>query len=53
MPAKCCVSDVFGLGHAVRGDAAFRGLVLARLSEPASKQDSLRVLKKADVAIMS
>ena len=39
--------DVLGLGTAAGGDEVFRGLVLARIIEPASKLDSLRVLGEA------
>jgi hypothetical protein len=39
--------DVLGLARASGGDAVFRQLVLARLIEPASKLDSLRVLEEA------
>ncbi len=39
--------DVLGLGAAAGGDEVFRGLVLARIIEPASKLDSLRDLEEA------
>jgi Transposase DDE domain len=39
--------DVLGLGRACGGDQVFRQLVLARIIEPASKLDSLRVLEEA------
>ena len=39
-----------GLEDAAGGDAVFRHLVLARIIEPASKLDSLRVLDQAGVA---
>jgi hypothetical protein len=39
--------DVLGLGRASGGDAVFRQLVLARIIEPSSKLDSLRVLEEA------
>jgi Transposase DDE domain len=39
-----------GLEDAADGDAVFRHLVLARIIEPASKLDSLRVLDEAGVA---
>jgi len=42
--------EVLGLGRAAGGDAVFAGLVLARIIEPASKLDSLRVLEEAGVA---
>ena len=45
--------DVLGFGVAAGGDEVFRGLVLARIIEPASKLDSLRVLEEAGVAVPS
>jgi hypothetical protein len=45
--------DVLGLDAAAGGDEVFRGLVLARIIEPASKLDSLRVLQEAGVAAPS
>jgi len=42
--------DVLGFGRASGGDAMFRELVLARIIEPASKLDSLRVLEEAGTA---
>ena len=42
--------DVLGLGAAAGGDEVFRDLVLARIIEPASKLDSLRVLEEAGAA---
>ena len=44
---------VLGLEDAADGGEAFRHLVLARIIEPASKQDSLRVLDEAGVAAVS
>jgi hypothetical protein len=41
---------LLGLDEAAGGDAVFRQLVLARIIEPASKLDSLRVLEEAGVA---
>ena len=41
------------LGVAAGGDEVFRGLVLARVIEPASKLDSLRVLAEAGAAAAS
>ena len=41
---------VLGLGVAAGGDGVFRDLVLARIIEPVSKLDSLRVLDEAGVA---
>jgi hypothetical protein len=45
--------DVVGLGAAAGGDEVFRDLVLARIIEPSSKLDSLRVLEEAGVAAAS
>ncbi len=42
--------DVLGLGKAAGGDEVFRQLVLARIIEPSSKLDSLRVLDEAGIA---
>jgi hypothetical protein len=42
--------DVLGFGRATSGDVVFRDLVLARIIEPVSKLDSLRVLEEAGVA---
>jgi hypothetical protein len=39
--------DVLGFGAAAGGDEVFRALVLARIIEPTSKLDSLRVLEEA------
>ncbi len=44
---------VLGLEDAAGGDEVFRHLVLARIIEPASKQDSLRVLEEAGVRTVS
>jgi hypothetical protein len=41
--------DVLGFGRASGGDDVFRDLVLARIVEPVSKLDSLRVLEEAGV----
>ena len=41
---------VLGLDAAAGGDGVFRDLVLARIIEPVSKLDSLRVLEEAGVA---
>jgi hypothetical protein len=41
---------VLGLDEAAGGDEVFRQLVLARIIEPASRLDSLRVLEEAGVA---
>ena len=45
--------DALGLGAAADGDEVFRDLVLARIIEPASKLDSLRVLQEAGAAAAS
>jgi DDE family transposase len=45
--------QVLGLDDAAGGDEAFRQLVLARIIEPTSKQDSLRVLDEAGVSPVS
>ena len=45
--------DVLGFGRATGGDEVFRQLVLARVIEPVSKLDSLRVLAEAGVAPVS
>lgn len=42
--------DVLGFEEATGGDEVFRQLVLARIIEPTSKQDSLRVLEEVGVA---
>jgi hypothetical protein len=44
---------VLGLEEAAGGDEVFRQLVLARIIEPTSKQDSLRVLDEAGVRPVS
>jgi Transposase DDE domain len=49
----CRAYDVLGFGQATGGDEVFRQLVLARIIEPASKQDSLRVLEEAGVDAVS
>lgn len=45
--ALCRGYDVLGLARATKGDEVFRQLVLARIIEPTSKQDSLRVVTEA------
>ena len=47
--ALCRPYDRVGFGRAARGDEMFRQFVLARIIEPTSKQDSLRVLEEAGV----
>jgi hypothetical protein len=44
---------VLGLGRAAGGDEVFRDLVMARIIEPVSKLDSLRVLEEAGAAAVS
>jgi len=44
---------VLGLEDAAGGDEVFRHLVLARIIEPSSKLDSLRVLEEAGIAPLS
>jgi hypothetical protein len=48
--ALCCAYRVLDFVGAVGGDEVFRDLVLARIIEPTSKIDSLRVLEEAGVA---
>ena len=45
--------DALGFQEAAGGDEVFRQLVLARIIEPTSKQDSLRVLEEVGVAAAS
>jgi len=45
--------DLLGFARAAGGDEVFRQLVLARIIEPTSKQDSLRVLAEAGVDAVS
>jgi Transposase DDE domain len=47
--ALCRGFDSLGFAAATRGDEVFRQLVLARIIEPTSKQDSLRVLQEAGI----
>ncbi len=51
--ALCRAFDTLGLDQASGGDEVFRALVLARIIEPTSKLDSLRVLAEAGVAAPS
>jgi hypothetical protein len=46
---RSCVRRL-GFGRAAGGDEVFGQLVLARIIEPVSKLDSLRVLEEAGVA---
>jgi hypothetical protein len=45
--------DTLGFDHACGGDEVFRQLVLARIIEPTSKLDSLRVLAEAGITLVS
>ncbi|GEL96449.1 IS1634 family transposase [Cellulomonas composti] len=45
--------DALGFADAAGGDEVFRDLVLARIIEPTSKYDSLRVLAEAGIATVS
>jgi hypothetical protein len=45
--------DTLGFGRAASGDEVFRQLVLARIIEPTSKADSLRVLAEVGVDAVS
>jgi hypothetical protein len=47
--ALSTVYDALGLGEAAGGDEVFQALVLARIIEPTSKLDSLRVLDEVGV----
>jgi len=47
------VYDLLGFARAAGGDEVFRQLVLARIIEPTSKQDSLRVLAEVGVHAVS
>jgi len=47
--ALCRVYDLLGFDKATGADEVFRQLVLARIIEPTSKQDSLRVLDETGV----
>jgi hypothetical protein len=51
--ALCRGFDVLGFGEATGGDEVFRQLVLARIIEPTSKLDSLRVLGEAGIETVS
>ena len=45
----CLVYEALGLDRAAGGDEVFRDLVLARIIEPTSKVDSLRVLAETGI----
>lgn len=47
--ALSCAYDALGFDVAADGDEVFRGLVLARVIEPTSKFDSLRVLDEVGI----
>ena len=51
--ALCRAYEVLGFDAAAGGDEVFRQLVLARIIEPTSKADSLRVLDETGVAAAS
>jgi Transposase DDE domain len=51
--ALCRAYEVLGFDAAARGDEAFRQLVLARIIEPTSKADSLRVIEETGMAAAS
>jgi hypothetical protein len=51
--ALCRAYEVLGFDTAAGGDEVFRQLVLARIVEPTSKADSLRVIEEAGVAPVS
>ncbi|WP_424751557.1 IS1634 family transposase [Mycobacterium sp.] len=51
--ALCRAYEVLGFDKATGGDEAFRQLVLARIIEPTSKADSLRVIEETGVAPVS
>jgi hypothetical protein len=47
--ALCRAYDMLGFDEAAGGDEVFRQLVLARIVEPTSKEDSIRVLAEAGI----
>jgi hypothetical protein len=51
--ALCFAYEALGLGHAAGGDEVFRDLVLARIVEPTSKVDSLRVLAETGIGTVT
>jgi hypothetical protein len=51
--ALCGAYDPLGFDEAADGDVVFRALVLARIIEPTSKLDALRVLDETGVAAPS
>ena len=50
LDALCHAYEVLGFSPATGGDGVFRDLVVARIIEPVSKLDSLRVLEEAGLA---
>ena len=48
--AGAALTDVLGFDDAAGGDEVFRQLVLARIIEPVSKLDTMRVLEEAGIA---
>ncbi len=48
--ALCRAYEALGFDEATGGDEVFRGLVLARIVEPTSKLDAVRVLEEVGVA---
>lgn len=51
--ALCATYEILGFEQAAEGDEVFRQLVLARIIEPTSKADSLRVIEETGVAPVS
>jgi hypothetical protein len=51
--ALCAAYEILGFEQAAEGDEVFRQLVLARIIEPTSKADSLRVIEETGVAPVS
>ena len=51
--ALCAAYEILGFDEAADGDEAFRQLVLARIIEPTSKADSLRVIEETGIAPVS
>jgi hypothetical protein len=51
--ALCRAYQVLGLDQAASGDEVFRDLVLARIIEPTSKVDSLRVLAETGISTVA
>jgi hypothetical protein len=49
----CVAYEILGFEQAAGGDEVFRQLVLARIIEPTSKADSLRVIEETGVAPVS